>query len=417
VDLVSGRWCLVGVLIATAMVSCSQRARDIQGGAELKQAVDQMMAPVERATGLKFKRHPVVLRRSRAQVRQYVIHNFDQDVTPAEFAGVQAAYRLFGLLPDSLDLRGTMIDLLTEQVAGYYDADSNALYIPADIDPAQARLVISHELVHALQAQYVDLDSLIQQRNQNDRRSAAQAVLEGQATLAQILVLMPEQKVESLPNFWELRDALGQQQQQMTIFAHAPMWLRESLIFPYLAGAEFVRWFARTHPGEEPFGALMPTSTTQILHPDRYLAGDRPTTLAFLAPAPDTVRYENDLGEFETRLLLQQYLDSEPESAALAAGWAGDRYQVLGGAADVLVWYSVWDNAAAADRFAGGLKRAWGKRRPGGPTVRRSDIVRLLVAGRAGVRLVDAPAGWVGWKQLPTVKVTPPPLGITPLAK
>ena len=65
--------------------------------------------PVERATGLKFKRHPVVLRRSRAQVRQYVIHNFDQDVTPAEFAGVQAAYQLFGLLPDSMDLRRTMI--------------------------------------------------------------------------------------------------------------------------------------------------------------------------------------------------------------------------------------------------------------------------------------------------------------------
>ncbi len=396
---------LGGALIAVAALSCNQRAREVQGGAELKQAVDQMIPPVERATGLKFKRHPVVLRRTRTQVRQYVIHKFDQDVPPDELVGVQAAYRLLGLLPDSLDLRRTMVDLLTEQVAGYYDPDSNALYIPADIDPAQARLIISHELVHALQEQYVDLDSLIQQRNQNDRRSAAQAVLEGQATLAQILVLMPEQKVESLPNFWELRSALDQQQQQMTIFAHAPMWLRESLVFPYLAGAEFVRWFGRTHPGQEPFGALMPTSTEQILHTDHYAAGDRPITLAFVGPASDTVRYENDLGEFETRLLLQQLLDSEPESAALASGWGGDRYQVLGDPADAIVWYSVWDNAAAADRFAGGLKRAWNKRRSGGQPVRRSEIVRLTVGDLPGVRLVDAPPDWRAWKRLPTVKI------------
>ena len=405
-----------GALAAAALVSCSERARQVQGEAELRQAVDQMIPAVQRATALKFKRHPVVLRRTRAQVRDYVIHKFDQDLSPAEQAGVQAAYRLFGLLPDSIDLRRTMIDLLTEQVAGYYDADSNALYVPLDIDPAHARIVISHELVHALQDQYVDLDSLIQQKQQNDRRSAAQAILEGQATMAQILVLMPEQRVESLPSFWALRSALGQQQAQMSIFATAPLWLRESLIFPYLAGAEFVRWFERRHPGKEPFGALMPTSTEQILHTDRYDAGDRPVPLSFVGPAPDTVRYENDLGEFETRLLLEQFLGDEREATARATGWGGDRYEVLGPAADVIVWYSVWDDAAAADRFAVGLKHAWAKRRPqgdgggvggGGGTGRRWEIVRLAVAGRPGVRLVDAPVNWVGWHRVPRVRIGP----------
>jgi hypothetical protein len=392
-------------MIVAALLGCNQRAREVQGGAELKQSIDQMMPPVERATGLKFKRHPVVLRRSRAQVRQYVVHKFDQDVPPDELAGVQAAYRLLGLLPDTLDLRRTMVDLLTEQVAGYYDPDSNALYVGADVDPAQVRLVVSHEMVHALQAQYVDLDSLIQQKNHNDRRTAVQAVLEGQAMLAQILVLMPEQKVESLPNFWDSRRAVGQQQQQMPIFEHAPLWLRETVIFPYLAGADFVRWFTHHHPGEEPFGSLMPASTEQILHPDRYAAGDRPISLSFVGPAPDTVRYENDLGEFETRLLLQQLLDSEPESAALATGWGGDRYEVLGNAANVIVWYSVWDTPLAADRFAAGLKRGWLRRRPGGASDRRYDIRRLTVDGKPGVRLVDAPTNWAGWKRVPGAKI------------
>src|SRR5207237_1265179 len=167
---------------------------------QMKAGVQQMIPAVERATRLRFRQRPVVLRRSRAQVRDYVIHKSDDDLPPAELEGAQAAYRLFGLIPDSLDLRRTMIDLLTEQVAGYFDPDSNALYIPTDIDPSQARLVISHELVHALQHQYLNLDSLVELKRQNDRRSAAQAIHEGQATLAQILVLMPEQKIDSLPN-------------------------------------------------------------------------------------------------------------------------------------------------------------------------------------------------------------------------
>src|SRR5256712_12316385 len=147
----------------------------------------------------------------------------------------------------------------------------------------------------------------------------------------------------------------------MKIFAQAPLWLRESLLFPYLGGAEFVRWFEREHPGEQPYGKRMPVSTEQILHPSRYAKGDAPTELAFARPPPDTVRYEDDLGEFETRLLLTQFLGDETEAGLLASGWAGDRYQVLGRAADGLVWFSGWDDWIAADRVAKGLERGWGK--------------------------------------------------------
>jgi hypothetical protein len=378
----------------------------------LKQAVLQMIPSVERASRLRFRQRPVVLRRTRAQVRDYVIHKFDDDLPPAELGGAQAAYRLFGLIPDSLDLRRTMVDLLTEQVAGYFDPDSNALYIPTDIDPSQARLVISHELVHALQHQYVNLDSLVELKRQNDRRSAAQAILEGQATLAQILVLMPEQKIESLPNFWDLRTALGGQQDQMKVFGSAPLWLRESLIFPYLGGAEFVRWFDHEYPGKQPYGVLMPVSTEQILHPARYVAGDRPDGVAFESPGPDTVRYEDGLGEFEIRLLLQQHLGDDSAAALFATGWDGDRYQVLGrgspggAGAYALVWYTLWDDKAAAARFKKALESAWAKRRPSVQAVRRSEIRQLVVGSVPVVRLVDAPAGWAGWKRVPMIRVS-----------
>jgi hypothetical protein len=401
---------------AAASVGCEQRARQVQDEAELKQAVQQMIPAVERATRLRFRRHPVILRRTREQVREYVIHKFDDDLPPAELVGAQAAYRLFGLIPDTLDLRRTMVDLLTEQVAGYFDPDSNALYVPTDIDPSQARLVISHELVHALQDQYLNLDSLVELKRQNDRRSAAQAILEGQATLAQILVLMPEQKIESLPNFWDLRTALGGQQDQMKLFGSAPLWLRESLIFPYLGGAEFVRWFDREYAGKQPYGALMPISTEQILHPARYLAGDRPDRIVFEPPAlprgvrADSVRYEDELGEFEIRLLLEQHLGDDSAAALLASGWNGDRYRLLGvaGSPPVLVWFTLWDDKASAGRFLKGLRAAWVKRRGNGQTGRRWEITPLLVSGVPVVRLVDAPRGWPGGKRVPTIRVLRP---------
>ena len=275
----------VAMLWGAGGSGCQERANRVQTEAALRQTVEKMVPGVERATGLKFRRHPAVLRRNRSQVRDYVARKFDEELPPGELAGAQAAYRLFGLIPDTFDLRRVLVNLLTEQIAGYYDPDSNALFVPSDIDPFQLRIVVSHELVHALQHEYVNLDSLTQQKRQNDRRSAAQAVLEGQATFAQIAVLMPEQRPETLPPgwFWRQREVASQQQAQMPEFAQAPPWLRETLIFPYLGGAEFIRWFEHQYPGKQPYGALIPTSTEQILDPTRYAAGDQPRSLAFQA--------------------------------------------------------------------------------------------------------------------------------------
>jgi hypothetical protein len=388
------------------MLGCRERAEAVQGEAELKDMVHRMMPVVAQAAGLPFKGEPLVLRRSRTQVRDYVVHKFDEDLPPADLAGLQSALRLFGLIPDSLELRPTLIDLLTEQIAGYYDPDSNALYIPADIEPSQLRIVVSHELVHALQDQYVRLDSIITQRHANDRRSAAQAILEGQATVAQIPVLMPEQKPDTFPPgwFWKMRAVMAQQQAQMKEFTRAPLWLREGLVFPYLGGADFNVWFRQKYFGRSVLDS-MPRSTEQILHPERYAAHDEPTELVFSSAGPDTVDFEDNLGEFETRLLFQQHLGDDVLAANLAAGWDGDRYQVLGPKSDVLVWYSVWDDAAAASRFAAGLERAWGKRRAAGRPARRWEIRQLTVGGRPVVRLVDAPSSWTGWNNLPTVSL------------
>ncbi|MDQ3137919.1 MAG: hypothetical protein M3Q93_10095, partial [Gemmatimonadota bacterium] len=216
---------LLGVLAA-----CRGQTRGADEDAVLARLVDSLRVPVERAVGLAFRTPPRSALRSREQVRAYLIAKLDEELPPARLRGLETAYRLFGLLPDTLALRALLLDLYAEQVAGYYDPDSATLFGVAGAERAQLRLVLAHEMVHALQSQYLPLDSILKSKANNDRLTAAQAILEGQATLASIAVLAPGQNVASTPQFWELyRDQVRAQQSAMPVFARAPLVVREAL--------------------------------------------------------------------------------------------------------------------------------------------------------------------------------------------
>ena len=53
-----------------------------------------------------------------------------------------------------------MLELLTEQVVGYYDPATKVLYVVDGAEPAMVNVTVTHELVHALQDQYLNLDSI-----------------------------------------------------------------------------------------------------------------------------------------------------------------------------------------------------------------------------------------------------------------
>jgi len=394
-------WAAAVSLLVVAAGACRGQDRVASEAAVLARLVDSLRVPVERAAGLAFRTPPVSALRSRDQVRAYLIAKLDEELPPARMRGLETTYRLFGLLPDTLDLRTLLLDLYAEQVAGYYDPDSATLFGVAGADRAQLRLVLAHEMVHALQGQYLPLDSILESTSNNDRLTAAQSVLEGQATLASIDVLTPGQQVSRTPQFWEMyRDQVREQQSAMPVFARAPLVVREALIFPYLDGAEFMHWWRTSGPKDTlPYGPRMPVSTEQILHPARYERGDEPVPLAF---APDSgITYEDVLGENEIRVLLAALAGSDEVQTVMPIGWGGDRYRVYdtpGGPA--LVWYVVWDDQRSADRFV----------RTAGPGLRhaarpeyRAELEATTIGGRPATRYVLAPAGWRRWEAVPGV--------------
>ncbi|HEX9729048.1 MAG TPA: hypothetical protein VGA37_11130 [Gemmatimonadales bacterium] len=391
---------LLGCLIG----ACAQPRPDTE--AEVRRIAGDVIPRVEAAVGLTFTAEPEIAVRSRAQVAGYLVARMAADFPEDKLGHIATAYRLFGLIGDTTDLRALVLNLLSEQVAGFYDPDSTTLYVVEGTDPVFLRTVLAHELVHALQAQYMPLDSLLDPRGNNDRQMAIQAVLEGQATLASLSAMVDEATLAQLDNFWrDVRESLRQQQESsMPAFASAPLIFREGLVFPYLAGADFMRWFTSAFPGAQPFGARMPRSTEQILHPERYRDGDEPVSLRFAEHGAAVPLYQDSWGEFETRIVLQELTGSESLGTAGALGWDGDQYGVfVVGDDHALVWWSVWDGDRAAEKFATMLRRYWAPERPG--STRRWTVDRRTLGERTAVLLVDAPGAWLGWNDVPEVTI------------
>ena len=110
-----------GRLLLTALTLAACRGRPVADTAagELNRLVDSLRPPVEHAVGLRFRHAPRAEVRTREQVRNYVLHKLDEEMPSSKAAGMEATYRLLGLLPDTLDLRRLMLDLYTEQIAGF----------------------------------------------------------------------------------------------------------------------------------------------------------------------------------------------------------------------------------------------------------------------------------------------------------
>ncbi len=396
---------------ASALLVSLAACRGGGSGGPYGRELDEAIPRIERSVGLKFKQRPRIEERTKAQVLEFLVRKFNE-TSADQLVGEESAYKLLGLLPDTMDLRKFMLAVLGEQVIGYYDPELEVLYVVKGADEKTVSITITHELVHALQDQYIDLDSLQKATKDNDRLTAAQALIEGQAQFEQLSIMLGGSSniAVSVGGGEQIRELIRQNQSAMPIFATAPMLIQESLLFPYLSGADFVRRFKERNPKGNPL-LRVPRSSEQLLHTDAYFGAtpDEPSTVTLPAPRGATSVYENDLGEFGTRLFLFQHVKDAVLSARSATGWDGDRFVVLRGAAGRgIVWASVWDGPLEAAGFTDALTRATTKRTGaaernvagGGATFawkgRTVSIMPRTIAGRAAVIYSDLPDAMSG---------------------
>lgn len=395
---------LAGVL-ALFLLGCDAPAQEVDttfvqsSDPELRQMVAELLPGLARRSGLELVRPVRVERRSREELVAYLTTKLDEELPPEEEERTIRAYALLGMVPADLDLRDLLLSVYTEQVAGFYDPDASALFVMDDQPAAALVPLLVHELVHAVQDQAADLDALTDKSRGNDRQAAAQAAIEGHATLVMFEQMMEMAQgapvdLTELPSVAEqLRPALESMRAQYPALGGAPRVIQESVLFPYLEGATFVQSLWSSGGGERlaPFGELLPQSTEQVLDGGAFLdARDAPTPVRLEVDAE--ALYDNTLGELETRIFLGELLGSEAESAA--DGWDGDHYVLT---EDGLAWGSVWDAEADRDRFADTVRPAL-DRLPEPATLEAVEVggrpgllLRIGAVGTARVTLAESP--------------------------
>ena len=176
---------------------------------------------------------------------------------PEDARAEELTLKMLGLVPADFDLRKNTLDLLTEQAAAFYDYNQKKLFVlegsgggnPGAAASDEERVALVHELAHALADQHFHLAKYIREgMRSDDSATARQAVMEGQATWLMAAYISREGggKPEVPRRCWTLmkKSIEGSAAQQYPVFSQAPLYIRESLVFPYAEGWRFrTRYF------------------------------------------------------------------------------------------------------------------------------------------------------------------------------
>lgn len=304
-----------------------------KSNADFTTAADEVLQQMSEITGLKLETPLKKSLRSREEIRAYVLRQMNEDETPEERYADAKSAEAFGLLPKGFDLDSLMVELLTEQIAGLYDPKAHEFYIADWIPLRDQRMVMAHELTHALEDQHFQIEAWLKAAKPNgDAELAREAVLEGSAMAAMVDYLLQGtgQSLQNLPEF-DPSAFIGDLGSSPTL-QKAPQFIKDGLIFPYFGGMTFTAailkprgWSALPSVFTNP-----PVSTQQIMHPALYRAGKKPEKID--VPSLDKLLGpqwkhldEDILGEFGWKEVLKQFLGGEL-AQPLAAAWVGDRY-------------------------------------------------------------------------------------------
>jgi hypothetical protein len=261
-----------------------------------------------------------------------------------------------GVLPEGTDL--------ATLAASFTAASAGATYSPLDkqvllVGKFKGDSLLTHEFVHALQDQNFDLMNLLVVRPYDfDQTEAVFAIIEGDAMNVQRR--MEEGEGYGRKSLDEITKQEGARFGEYRKEAEKlfPPLLTETFIFRYRDGARLVE-AVRRKSGEHGVDELFrrpPTTSEQILHPEKYAAGEAARDVRLDEAGFAEGGWQNvtstPLGEIGVRGLLMAGVPREAAVRA-AAGWGGDRAYLFERphSAPLFVWKIVWDKPSDAVEF------------------------------------------------------------------
>ena len=273
---------------------------------------------------------------TREKLKVFLQTRIDETVKPEEIRVEELTLKLFGFIPETYDLKASTVNLLTEQAAAFYDYRKKKMFLLESAPEISQRFVLIHELAHALADQHFHLEKYIQQGRNDDSATARMAVMEGQAQWLMYELMAKKaghslRKDPGMVRMFVSNSAAGLS--QYPELSNAPVYIRESLLFPYTRGLVFQQAVI-AKLGDAGFAEVFrhpPLSTREVIHPELYF--DKKKTAKIKAPKPaNASRYkesvDGELGEFDIYILLKQFVNEEAADK-LSPAWRAGQFRVL----------------------------------------------------------------------------------------
>jgi hypothetical protein len=356
---------------------------------ELEASAAEIEEQIEAIRGTQFRQPVAVKLSDKASLVAYLERRMALETTPERQRFNEEAAKLLGLIPPEMDLLAATKEFLEAQVGGFYDPPTKTFYVMESFGGDLARVIMSHEFVHALDDQLYDLDATLERLGDDtDRVAAFGAVCEGSGTLTMTQWALAHGTKLDPKALMELQKMTSQGMEDL------PPYVWKPSLAAYLCGQSFLeksvpKKSKKKKAEEAKDGAAAaapvpsyaqqlerafrdpPRSTEQILHPEKYWGEqtDEPTAIAFdtsALPAGWSVRGEDTFGELGLALLTEprserKGIRADDMFAVLAMkytndgaeGWDGDRLIVLErGDERILQLVTAWDTPEDAAQFA-----------------------------------------------------------------
>jgi hypothetical protein len=349
---------------------------------ELFHSVDEILLFDSKHSGLPIRKEVKKRLTSRDEVVSYLTkHMKDEDVKRLQRS--ELVLKKFGLLPRDFDLEKLLVALLREQIAGYYDPKTKTVNLLDWVPVDQQEPVMAHELTHALQDQAINLNRWMKKGDkdlgeirkdptpediENDEiDDSREAVVEGQAEAMMLeyeLSPLGKSIVDSPEMVESMESEMANGTDDSKVFNDAPIFLRESLTFPYSYGLNFIVKLMEAGGKQKAFADLLanpPHTTRQIMQPETYISGEKiePMPVAdFKRDFKDYAKFDiGAMGEFDVQVLLEQYAGKKLADQ-FAPEWRGGYYYAARPKKDPsgplgLFYASRWSRPEKAAEFAG----------------------------------------------------------------
>ncbi|MHA2429078.1 MAG: hypothetical protein ACXADB_13745 [Candidatus Hermodarchaeia archaeon] len=350
---------------------------------------------------------------SKDQLRQHVIEDFLEDYTQEEAEEDAIVLESIGLLSSDFDMYDFYLNLLSEQIAGFYDNETKEMVVvQGEKFGGTERLTYAHEYTHALQDQNYDIRDGLNFSDESceddsERCAAIQALIEGDASKSELNWFMNHAKTSDQSDIIDFYDTFKQ-----PVMDSAPDFLSNDFLFPYEFGLLFVEYLYERGGWDAVDQAYsdLPVSTEQILHPEKY-PEDKPIPvyLPNLSPILGEGWVELDLnvmGEWYTYLILAHGLEkkarlNEDVATEAAAGWGGDVYTVFYHADSdktVMILRTLWETSIETDEFADAFK-TYARDRFGKPVESQPDYAQWQ--GEAQIHTFHIESVYTTWISAP----------------